>query len=725
MELIRPFEKLNKNAGNIAGGKGASLGEMTQAGITVPEGFVILSTAFEKFLEETDLNVQIETILTSLDHKDIHAVEHTSEKIKSLIFDIEIPKDITDEIKIFLKNLSAEFVAVRSSATAEDGVGHTWAGQLESYLNTTEESLLENIKKCWASLFTPRAIFYRFEKKLHTQKISVAVIVQKMIQSEISGIAFSVHPVTQDKNQLIIEAVKGFGEAIVSGSVTPDSYIVAKDTKITLNSNFIDKPILNNNQILELASLVIQIEKHFGFPCDIEWAFEKDKFYILQSRPITTLDGFETKANDKKFVSFENPIYPYFYSSTANAPKQKFNDKYLMGGWYVKFRYGTTTIVDAPESSFEEYGEFFLDLLLNKDNEFENYIFELAKKLIKLNKELEERNYIDLKNETISNLQDFYKEFDEVYSVAIGIGYSLDYAFDKYVKSEKIDIHTTEKKYQSFVQKEKCELQQIFRNTENFDNKVAEHALKYSWLQNDYSGEYRLNKEDFIKRKDEVLKEDIIYSDIELQKPNSILEWIGFLTMMRDERKKANLIVDGLLDRYLSEECKKYGISREIAVMNTIDEFEQNKSGTLKNYKGVRTAEVTHDGLVDISSEKWETTVKDVLIDSNAKTIQGVSAMTGKVIGTVKIVLSRNDFHKLNDGDILVTSMTRPEFTQVLSKVSAIITNEGGITCHAAIIARELKKPCIIGTKIATKVLKDGDRVEVDANSGTVRILEN
>ncbi len=143
----------------------------------------------------------------------------------------------------------------------------------------------------------------------------------------------------------------------------------------------------------------------------------------------------------------------------------------------------------------------------------------------------------------------------------------------------------------------------------------------------------------------------------------------------RDERKKANLIVDSLLDRYLSEECKKYGISREVAVMSTVEEFEQNKSGTLKNYQGVRTAKVTHDGLVDISSEKWEMAVKDVLIDSNAKTIQGVSAMIGKVVGTIKIVLSRNDFHKLNDGDILVTSMTRPEFTQVLSKVSAIITN--------------------------------------------------
>lgn len=725
MSFIKPFYEISKKDFQIAGGKGASLGKMTQAGIRVPDGFIILSTTFEKLLKEIGLDAQIEKILSSLDYKNVHAVESASKKIESLILSIEISKNIVEEIEKSFKNLGTKFVAIRSSATAEDGAEHAWAGQLESYLNTIEEDLFKNIKKCWASLFTPRAIFYRFEKQLHTQKISVAVVVQKMIQSEISGIAFSVHPVTQDKNQIIIEAVKGLGEAIVSGSITPDSYVIAKDTKSILNTSLVDKPLLNNDQIIELTDLVVQIENHFGLPCDIEWAFEKGRFYILQSRPITTLEGAEIKTNDKKFVSFENPIYPYFYSSTANAPKQKFNDKYLMGGWYVKFRYGTTTIVDAPVSSFDEYGDYFLELLLNKDSEFENYVFDLAQNLIELNKKLEKINYTDLKNNTISNLGDFYLEFDHIYSKAIGIGYSLDYAFDKYIKNKKIDIHTIENKHQSFALKEKYELQHIFKNTENFENEILDHTFRYSWLQNDYSGEYRLSKEDFINRKAEVLKEDIIYSDIELQKPNSILEWISFLTMMRDERKKANLIVDGLLDRYLYQECKKYGISREIAVMSTVDEFEKNKTEVLKNYDGVRTAEVTHSGLVDIPNEKWEMAVKDVLIDSNAKTIQGVSAMTGKVIGNVKVVLSRNDFHKLDDGDILVTSMTRPEFTQVLSKVSAIITNEGGITCHAAIIARELKKPCVIGTKIATKVLKDGNKVEVDADSGIIKILEN
>ncbi|RJQ30670.1 hypothetical protein C4572_03750 [Candidatus Parcubacteria bacterium] len=313
MELIRDFTNLNKNDSAIAGGKGASLGEMIQAGIPVPPGFVVLSSAFEKFLEQTDLNVEIDSILHSVNHKEIHTIDDASEKIKALILRAEIPQDIVTEIQKSFKKLNAKYVAVRSSATAEDSASAAWAGQLESYLNTTEEKLLKNVKKCWASLFTPRAIFYRFEKDLHKKKISVAVVVQKMVESEVSGIAFSVHPVTQDRNQLIIEAGFGLGEAIVSGQVTPDSYVVEKEEEMILDINVFNqekmliKKIdgenewvavpkqkqndqkLSGHEIIALSKIITDIEKHYGFPCDIEWAMEKSIFYITQSRPITTL----------------------------------------------------------------------------------------------------------------------------------------------------------------------------------------------------------------------------------------------------------------------------------------------------------------------------------------------------------------------------------------------------------------------------------------------------
>ena len=314
ISFIKTFNQISKSDAPIAGGKGASLGEMTRAGIPVPPGFVVLSSAFENFLESADLSVEIDSILHTVNHKEMHTVEDASGKIKDLILKAEMPQDIKEEITKEFKKLKTKFVAVRSSATAEDSSFAAWAGQLDSFLNTIEETLLENVQKCWASLFTPRAVFYRFEKGLHNSKISVAVVIQKMIESEVSGIAFSVHPVTQDHNQLIIEAGYGLGEAIVSGQITPDSYVIEKNPRRIIDRNVSTqergiyrkpkeggnewqnipqdkgkKQKLTDGQILELSELIQKIENHYGTPQDIEWAYENNKFYITQSRPITTL----------------------------------------------------------------------------------------------------------------------------------------------------------------------------------------------------------------------------------------------------------------------------------------------------------------------------------------------------------------------------------------------------------------------------------------------------
>ncbi len=313
MEFVRNFIHLNKTDVGLAGGKGASLGEMTQAGIAVPPGFVVLACAFESFMAETELATVIASALTKVNHHEMHTVAHASAKIQALILSAEMPQAIVSAVLAAFDALGADYVAVRSSATAEDSSAAAWAGQLESYLNTPRDAVLEKVKHCWASLFTPRAIFYRFEKGLNTHAIAVAVVVQKMIESEVSGIAFSVHPVTEDPNQLIIEAGLGLGEAIVSGQITPDSYVVDKtsgeivDTYIGEQERglFLGGPggnewknipkeegakqKLTNEEVKELAQLIVHIENHYGFPCDIEWAKEDDAFYIVQSRPITTL----------------------------------------------------------------------------------------------------------------------------------------------------------------------------------------------------------------------------------------------------------------------------------------------------------------------------------------------------------------------------------------------------------------------------------------------------
>lgn len=311
------FKDITKDSVAEAGGKGASLGEMTRAKIPVPPGFVVLANAFDRFLHETGLAEDIPAQLKKVNPEDTNSVDKASAVIRDMIHDCTMPKDLETEILAAFDKLDAKYVAVRSSATAEDSSIASWAGELETYLNTERKNVLDKVKQCWSSLFTPRAIFYRHEKKLVDHYVSVAVVIQKMVQSEISGITFTVHPVTEDPDQMIIEAGHGLGEAIVGGLITPDSYIIGKkDLSITdisvskqekklvraakmgkdggnkwvkISAQENEKQKLSGKQIMELAGICLGIEKHYGFPCDIEWAYEGGKFYITQSRPITTL----------------------------------------------------------------------------------------------------------------------------------------------------------------------------------------------------------------------------------------------------------------------------------------------------------------------------------------------------------------------------------------------------------------------------------------------------
>jgi pyruvate, water dikinase len=312
MKYVQSLDKLRISDVSSAGGKGASLGDMIQAGFNVPSGFVVLAKAFTDFLEEKKVQPEIEQRFSDLNIKDINSVNRMSRVIMDMIIDINLSAELEEEIFQCYNSLKNRNVAVRSSATAEDSKVASWAGELETYLNVTEEDLLRKTKACWASLYTPRAIFYRYEQGLAERKVLVAVVVQEMIPSEKAGVAFTVHPISKDKNQLLIEAGYGLGEVVVSGMITPDTYVIDKaklqlididrgvqkkkivptktGTRVKEISNDVGgKQKLNEDEIIKLSQVCLDIEKHFGFPCDIEWALVGGRFYVTQSRPITTL----------------------------------------------------------------------------------------------------------------------------------------------------------------------------------------------------------------------------------------------------------------------------------------------------------------------------------------------------------------------------------------------------------------------------------------------------
>ncbi len=311
------LDEVDKDDVPIVGGKAANLGELIRVGIPVPEGFVVDGKTFMDFLESSGLKEKIIGILNSINVEDTKQLEEASRKIREMIESTPMPKDVEEEIKQAYRKLCEEsgeevFVAVRSSATAEDLPGASFAGQQETYLNVRgEDEVVEKVRKCWSSLYTPRAIYYRVQKGFRHEDVSIAVVVQKMVNSEKSGVMFTSHPVTGDKIA-IIEAVWGLGEAIVSGMVTPDHYeydrvqrkikVVkiaekkvmltrqdSKTVKVELDEEKSKARVLSDNEIEELVKLGEIIEDHYGTPQDVEWAIENGKIYIVQSRPITTI----------------------------------------------------------------------------------------------------------------------------------------------------------------------------------------------------------------------------------------------------------------------------------------------------------------------------------------------------------------------------------------------------------------------------------------------------
>ncbi|MEK7497330.1 MAG: PEP/pyruvate-binding domain-containing protein, partial [Patescibacteria group bacterium] len=316
--IVAFFKDIDKGDLSLAGGKGANLGEMTQAGFPVPPGFAVTVEAYDIFIEENGLLAEITAILKSTDVNDPEQLNAASKKIQKIILSAPVPDIVFKETVSAYRKLSGPFnkalVAVRSSATAEDLPGASFAGQQDTYLNVKgEANLIDKVRACWASLFTARAIFYRVQNKIPHEKVKLCAIVQKMIESEVSGVMFTLDPVSNDKDRIIIEAVWGLGEMIVQGSVVPDHYVVQKETFAILSKEISDQSIklvrseignkevevplkvrnlqkIPNEAVEKLARIGQNIQEHYYFPQDIEWSYEKGKLYIIQSRPITTIN---------------------------------------------------------------------------------------------------------------------------------------------------------------------------------------------------------------------------------------------------------------------------------------------------------------------------------------------------------------------------------------------------------------------------------------------------
>ncbi|MFH0890053.1 MAG: phosphoenolpyruvate synthase [Candidatus Aenigmatarchaeota archaeon] len=353
------LDKVDRNSAPLVGGTGANLGEMIKVGLPVPKGFVVTTESYIAFLKENKLQDEIGEIIDETDTENSDNLVNASATIEKLVMSAEIPRQIAEEIMNAyralymsdeLRDISGKAldfirvgrdqlpVAVRSSAVAEDSSTASFAGQMVSILNVIGvKQLLESVKRCWASLYEPRAIFYHHDKKIKAQ--AIAVIVQRLINSDKAGVMFTADPVTSDTSKIVIEGSWGLGESVVSGQVTPDTYTydrLSKNVEIQVNRKeimrirdlfsgdtkvqpvlpeLVEAQVLNLEEISQLVNLAEKIESHYASPQDIEWCTERNKLYIVQTRPITTLK--RDKGSATQFGEMANEL---LFSGLAASP---------------------------------------------------------------------------------------------------------------------------------------------------------------------------------------------------------------------------------------------------------------------------------------------------------------------------------------------------------------------------------------------------------------------
>ncbi|MGB5019050.1 MAG: PEP/pyruvate-binding domain-containing protein, partial [Candidatus Moraniibacteriota bacterium] len=684
-----------------------------------------------------------------------------------------MPEDIAREILDNFKKLDARFVAVRSSATAEDSASAAWAGQLDSFLNTTEESLLKNVQRCWASLFTPRAIFYRFEQGLHESKISVAVVVQKMIQSEVSGIAFSVHPVTEDYNQLIIEAGFGLGEAIVSGQITPDSYVVEKSPRRIIDKNIAEQergiyrkavgaparitsvsdvggnewqPIptekrnlqkLSNDQILELSAIIIGIEKHYGFPCDIEWAFEGGKFYIVQSRPITTLSScasdYDVDNGDLVEVDANNGVVRIL--NRAHESKDIFKDReeYIgLGRWVVP-------VIESEEwldwcntdDAIEGFdlahnnpaavvvdGYFFLpkdgsytELREQIRKEFESGNFNITTKILNLARAISDE-CIDMANRLKRNptFEDFITAFNLMarlrfpWMACFPIGDAGEEFVNQYAAMHNIRVDEvgemipqlpnslTDDQNELSKFKEQIEKEGLPFDVTSIEDKnplLAEKIKEYQ-KKTEYIGTHHFwGDERNIDRLMDAIKNASPEHGKEryLKSPTKALDIIAETTRWRLECAQSSAFLAYAFRPYMTTLAEQHNITYDDLIYLSILEIKELIGGgkdmlplIQERKKAVGMLKIDGDIHIVVNEElcDWQKHFDLLDVHENIKEFRGSIGNKGVVRGIVAIVLKPTDQPKILPGMILVAPETTPDFIPCMGKAIAFVTDQGG-----------------------------------------------
>lgn len=822
---------------NKVGNKAKFLVELKKAKFNVPDGIIVDSDTYIEIIKDNKLDKKITNLLKELNKKNTKEI---SNKINKLFDKITINSNILNKINSLLK--TNKLYAVRSSGTKEDLDNFSFAGQYETFLNVSIDEIPLRIIDCYKSMFSETILSYLLNNDISIDNLAMTVVIQEMVASEISGICFTLNPITGKDTEMLIEVGKGLGENIVSGKIAPEQYYYDWYN----NTYTYDKTnkLLSKKILSEISKTFLDIKLYFGYPCDIEFAISKDKLYILQSRQITkikyqgikdvwsTADFKDGGVSAKVCTPYMWSLYEYIWEFTlrkfildSKILKPADVDKKLGDMFYGRcywnlsvVKHAMSKVVGYKEREFDsEYG-----IKINYEGDgattkvTPSSITNIIRMALAQSKILKTRN---------DNAENYKEDLLNKYNA-----YKLNYD-NKDIKDIKtIWYHLTKRDY---LQSESTYFWQIFINTihqslykdgllkyvseseyltllSNIDN--ISHLLPFYEIWN-ISREIRNNKEEFNYWKNTDIKEIVTkikkskkneyqsikklineygyHSDSELdvtypcyyEDITPMIISIKETVLLEDDyspsndktkgNKKISKILSKIEEKYPSNYKKiKTKIDKMRRMLWWREEFRDIstrfyyiiriytielakqlvKEKVLKNINDIWFLRVTN--LWDYLDKKITKKDLEKLINknkiyynayrnymseneigcvfdtndttkiNNSKVIKGLGANNGVVTGTARVIESFSEIDRLQKNDILVTKFTDTGWTSKFAYLSGIVTEFGGILCHAAIVSREYGIPAIVSCHDAMSKIKDGDTIKIDGNTGIVTIIK-
>ncbi|MCL2721313.1 MAG: PEP-utilizing enzyme [Treponema sp.] len=778
--MIKAFRNIQQSELPLCGGKGTSLVKMINSKYKVPDGFIIGSDVFMAYCQSNDI------INTPLDQ--------FSQAIIDGAFSNEIKDNILSTFyQVFSKNTK---VAVRSSALCEDGKKFAWSGELETYLFVEEKDLLSCVKKCFASLFSERALTYARKVNVNKEHLQVAVIVQEQLDSDFAGVAFSCNPLS-GVNEVVLEYVTGQGEALVSGRVIPNRIIYSNDNLIAKEDNVYSSQNISIELQQNLVKGTKRLERLYGFPVDVEWAIEKGRLFYLQCRPVTSyshrgsIDALlpELFPITKWKFDTQTQFHYMFMHAMMRAANEQLHKRVF--GFSRTFEDCVRTKGEVfKDKSASDRLKTCMNSMIEKETFFLERFASLWAKVVKREKRYIKR-ITDLNFSVLSDndLLTEAKKFEEEYrrSLVFAFYFIDDFLEEKFLQLLQNEysltteesthvfskIATCSNEYGTlFYSEEPVDLLKIAikkENGENIQKDIDLHINKYGWMLAPIERTIRIfTPKDYESRIDSLINEDnlserlckvlnvrkendkqfndtinkyhikgqalhfakiirtFIYYHTLLTEHTDLLCYHGTKTILTEIACRKRVPVEDIV-MLSTEEIISFMASKITSEEVQALAENRSKSYALIFHKGKlyvfddEEADRFQKSFVPTFVENHKSSIKNKGSDSDNILLKGSVCQVGRVIGRVKIVNSYSDCEKVDPGDILVANMTTPNFISAMERAAGFITDQGGITCHAAILSRELGVPCIVGTAIATKILRDNQIVELDAYIGVVK----